>query len=142
MKIHITENIDKIIDGYKMVPVLYGKIDLSMVPNNAATEIIAADALDSIPSSLVTEFISSIRNKMRFGCKLILGGTELSVISNDIVNGKIPTDEFNNVIFNKRGIYKAKDIVELVNSHDLKVDSVTIKGYQYELAIIRPNTPN
>jgi predicted DNA-binding protein (UPF0278 family) len=142
MKIYITENLDKAIENYKLVPILYGKLDMYSIPNNSATEIVAVDAVDSIPSEFLTDFISSIRQKMRIGSKLIVGGIELSAISRDVVNGKISTKDYNELIFSKKGVYRSRDIIDLLQQADLSVEQASIKGYQYEITAIRPQSTN
>ena len=142
MKIQITENIDKAIENYTVVPILYGKIDLSLTPNNSVTHIVAIDAIDSVPDTLLVEFISNIVQKMRLGCQIILGGTELSAISKDVVNNNITTQDYNKLIFGKRGIYRSGDIINLLNQANLTINNVQIKGYKYELTASRPYPKN
>lgn len=142
MKIQITENIDKAIENYTIIPILYGKIDLSLTPNNSVTHIIAIDALDSIPSSLLAEFVSNIVQKMRLGCQIIIGGTELDAISKDVISHVISTQDYNELIFNKRGIYRSEDIIRLLNQAGLTINSTQIRGYKYELTASRPYPKN
>jgi hypothetical protein len=142
MNIHITENIDQIIDGYEIIPILYGKIDMGTVPSNSATNIVAVDALDSIPYNLLSEFLGQIKQKIRIGGKLVVGGLELSIISRDIVNGKLDSKTFNEIVFNKRGLYNVNDIRDILQSYGLKIDNVTIKGHNYEISASRPQITN
>jgi hypothetical protein len=144
MKIYITENLDKAIENYIVVPILYGKLDsyLHSIYNNSATEIVAIDALDSIPYELLVEFISSVRQKMRIGGKLIIGGIELAALSRDVINGKVSTKDYNELIFSKKGIYRSKDIIDLLTQADLVIEQASIKGYQYEITTIRPENKN
>lgn len=142
MKIYITEHLDKAIEHYKIIPILYGKIDTISIPNNSATEVVAIDAIDSIPSNLLVEFVQSIRQKMRVGASLVIGGTELSALARDIINNKISTKDFNELIFNKRGIYRSLDIVDLLKQAELVIDKITIRGYNYEIAASRSNDSN
>lgn len=142
MKIHITENIDKALENYTVVPILYGKIDLGLTPNNSATHIIAIDALDSVPSNLLVEFVTKIFEKMRIGCELVIGGTELSAISRDVIQNNITTPEYNELIFSKRGIYKSEDIIKLLLSANLTINNIQIKGHKYELTASRQNPKN
>jgi hypothetical protein len=142
MKIYITENIDKAIDGYYMIPIIYGKIDVSTIPNNIGEKIVAIDALDSIPYNLFDEFLSLVLLKMRMGCELILGGTELSIVAQDIINNKIDSQKFNEVIFNKRGVYSVKNIIDKLCANNLTILDVNIKGYHYELTAVRPANKN
>lgn len=142
MKVHITENIDKVIENYKMVPIVYGKVDLSIFPNNSLTHIIATDALDSIPYSSVSELMVEIKNKIRSGGTIVIGGLELCAVCRDITNNKISTDDFNHKILDKKGLYKSKDIVSMLNNIGLTIDSMIIKGYNYEITASRPKISN
>lgn len=142
MKICITENIDKAIENYTLVPILYGKVDMHSLPNNCATEIVAIDAVDSIPSDLLPTFVSSVKNKMRLGAKLHIGGFELSALSRAVMNGNISTKEYNDLIFSKKGIYKSKDILSLLQQVDLQIEKVLIRGYFYEITATRPINSN
>jgi hypothetical protein len=142
MNIQITEKLDKIIEGFVTIPILYGKIDLGIIPDNAAQNIVAANALDSIPYNLLKEFIESICKKMRFGCKLYLGGVELSAIARDIVSCKLNSEGFNELIFTKRGLYNIKDIVQILESNGLQIEQANIQGYVYEITASRPKITN
>lgn len=142
MKIHITENIDRVLQGYQIIPILYGKIDLGMIPDNAALSIVAIDAIDSIPANLLSEFFQKVAEKMRFGCNIVLGGLELSSLSKDVVNGKISSNEYNNLVYSKRGVYSVSDILNILAQLNLKIESVLVKGYNYEIKATRPNGTN
>lgn len=142
MKVYITENIDKVIEGYIMIPIIYGKIDLGQIPNNSAQSIVAIDALDSIPVPFLNTFLDDVRDKMRFNSELILGGTELSIISRDIILGNLNTQKYNELIFSKRGIYNVSDIISILQEKKLLVNKSFIKGYNYEISATRPQTSN
>jgi hypothetical protein len=142
MKIHITENIDKVLQDHQIVPILYGKIDLGIIPDNAAQSIVAIDALDSIPANLLAEFFQKISQKMRFGCNIIVGGLELSSLCKDVISGKVSTNDYNNLIYSKRGVYSVSDILSILSQLNLKIESVIMKGHNYEIKATRPITTN
>jgi hypothetical protein len=142
MKIHITENVEKMIEGYNMFPIVYGKIDLSGVPDNSLTEIIAIDAIDSIPSSLLPQFIESLVKKMRMGCSFILGGLELGLLSRNVTSGKLSSFNFNDIMSTKKSVYSSKDIVNLLKSYDITIDNINITGTNYEISASRPRNKN
>ncbi len=142
MKVYITENIDQAIEGYKIIPILYGKIDLGAVTNNAATEIVAIDAMDSIPLKFFEEFIKHVLQKMRLECKLHLGGTELSALCKDFVNGKVSCEDYNEILFSKRGIYNVNYVLEALRKAGLTIQNVLINGYNYEITAIREKNNN
>lgn len=142
MKIHITENIENVIDGYSMFPIVYGKVDLEKIPNNAVTEIIAIDAIDSIPANILPQFIQQVASKMRMGCSATFGGLELGLLSRNIVNGKVTSFKFNEIMSAKKSVYSSKDIIDLLKSHNLNIDAVTITGNNYEITASRPRNKN
>ena len=133
MKIHITENIDRVLQDHQIIPILYGKIDLGIIPDNAAQSIVAIDALDSIPANLLDEFFNQVSKKMRFGCNIILGGLELSSLCKDVVSGKVSSGDYNNLIYSKRGVYSVSDILSILSQLNLKIESVIMKGHNYEI---------
>jgi hypothetical protein len=142
MKIYITESVEKTIEGYNMIPIVYGKINLDIVPDNSLTEIIAINAIDSIPSNLLPQFIESIVKKMRMGCSFILGGLELGLLSRNIINGGISSFNFNDIMSKKKSVYSSKDIVDLLKSHNINIDNVNIIGTNYEITASRPRNKN
>jgi hypothetical protein len=142
MKIHITENVSKAIEGYGMIPIVYGKADLGAIPDNSLTEIIAIDAIDSIPSDLLSQFIESLVSKMRLGSSLILGGIELGVVSRSLINGRLTSFSFNDIMSKKKSIHSSKDIVDLLKSHNVNIDNVQIIGNHYEITASRPSSKN
>jgi hypothetical protein len=142
MKIHITENIENIIEGYGMAPIIYGKVDLNKYPDNSLTEIIAIDALDSIPENLFNDFLKQVVNKMRIGCIAIFGGVELGLVVRNVINGKIDSAEFNHLVFNKKSIHSCADVVKLLQFLNLNIDNVNIRGSNYEIAFSRPANKN
>jgi hypothetical protein len=143
MKVHITENIENIIDGYDMVPIIYGKIDtINKYPDNSLIEIIAIDALDSIPHEMLEEFLTSIIRKMRMGCVVTFGGAELQIIARNVIAGKIDSKTFNEAIFKKKAIYSSKDIVDLLTKGNLTIDTVNIRGHFYEIKASRQPNQN
>lgn len=142
MKIHITENIENIIEGYSMMPIVYGKIDISKYPDNSITEIIAVDALDSIPIDYIDTFFEQICKKMRIGCRTVLGGAELGLVARNIISEKIDSKQFNQLMSNKKSIHSSSNIVNILQKFNLNIDSVIIKGNNYEITSSRSTNKN
>jgi hypothetical protein len=142
MKIHITENIENIIEGYHMAPIIYGKVDLNKYPDNSLEEIIAIDALGSIPVDLLNAFFDQVISKMRMGCTMIIGGVELGLIARNIINGKLNSETFNKLMLKNKSIYSSVDIVNILIQRNLTIDSVNIIGNNYEIKTSRPANKN
>lgn len=142
MKIQISENIDKAIEGYIVIPILYGEVDLSRIPNNCASNIIAIDAVDSIKRENIEKFIQDVCSKMRLGSVLNIGGLDIYAVSRDFLGGKIDLDEYNKLMANKRGIHSNSQITQLLSKYAISIQSVVFKGYYYEIAATRPQNIN
>ena len=89
MKVYISENIDRVIEGFTTIPIVYGAVDLVSIPDNGASTIVCIDALDSIKSDSIVDFINGVVNKMRINCVAHFGGLDAYAVSKDLVSGKI-----------------------------------------------------
>jgi hypothetical protein len=140
MKLYISEHIDKAISGFKIVPIVYGEIDLSGIPANSASTIVAIDAIDSIKHENIENFVGGVVGKMRIGSNLYIGGTDVYAMSRNLVSGNTNLEEYNKTIIGKQGIHSAKKIVDLLQSNGVIVLSVVFKGNNYEISATRkPN---
>lgn len=142
MKLFISENIDKSLQGYTIIPIIYGEIDISNVPNNSATSIIAIDALDSIKYDKIVEFLRSVISKMRIGCILHLGGIDIYALSRELLNGSKDIEECNKELYSNSGIYSSKFISDILYENKLKIKSIVYKGNRYEISATRPENKN
>lgn len=142
MKVYISENIDKAIEGFNLIPIVYGAVDLGSIPNNAASTIVAIDALDSIKSESVIDFIGGVVSKMRLNSTVYLGGTDVYALSKNLLSGQLNINEYNNIMSNKNGIYACKYICDLLQSHKLKIMSAIFKGNNYEITATRSPDQN
>lgn len=137
MKLFISENIDRAIEGYIVIPIVYGEFDLQKIPDNSATEIVAIDALDSIKYENVNAFISTITKKMRLGCNLYLGGTDAFIVCKNVINGSRNLKDLNETILSKTGLFSLKMILELLRGLGIKINSAVFKGEKYEISATR-----
>lgn len=137
MKAIITKNVEDKITGYECIPVIYGKIDLSNIPDNALEEIIATDFLDYIEADRVDEYLGNICKKMRIHSTLILRGHELGLLCRNTVNNTITSKDFNKLLDKVKSIHKLPDVVNLLKSKNLLINNVTIKGIEYEISAVR-----
>lgn len=137
MKLYISEHIDKAISGFKIVPIIYGKIDMSGIPANAASTIIAIDAVDSIDCENIEQFVKNVTSKMRIDSNLYIGGTDAYAISRNLISGNTNLEQYNQAIVGKQGIHSAKKIVDLLQKSGIIILSVVFKGNNYEISATR-----
>ena len=67
MKLYITARPDSAPEGYEVSPIVYGNIDLTNIPDNSCTEVVATDAIDFISRDKIADFIKNIVSKLRSG---------------------------------------------------------------------------
>lgn len=142
MKIYISEKIDKAIEGFRLIPVVYGEIDLSSVPDNAASTVVAIDAIDSISYNKLEEFIAKVCSKLRLNGTVYLGGLDAYATSRNLLSGAISIQDFNDQIAQKGGIYSSKHLLDLLQKHQLFINSVIYKGNYYEITAQRKHSQN
>jgi hypothetical protein len=141
MKIHITENVNSAIQGFTLVPIVYGRLDLGAVTDNSATQIVAIDAIDSVPSQMLVKFLQDVVSKMRLGCVAIFGGIELDMLARGIVTRDVNSENFNNLVYSKKSVYRNSDITNILTGLGLSIEKVLIQGIGYEITATRKN-PN
>lgn len=137
MKAIITENIGNKIEGYICIPVIYGKITLDDIPDNSLTDIVAIDFIDKIPYDKVDENLTSVVKKMRLNSTIKIRGNDLSLISKYIANNVLTSEEFNKIIQNTKSLHKSTDIINLLKSKTLVIETVSLKGCQYDIIASR-----
>jgi hypothetical protein len=139
MKIHITENVNSIVEGFTLVPIVYGRLDLAGITDNSATHILAIDAIDSIPESMLVKFLQDVERKMRFGCVAVFGGVDLDIMARGIISQEVHSQGFNRLMSSKKAIYRNSDIKKILMDLGLSIDRVSIQGINYEIHTTRKN---
>lgn len=142
MKLYISENIDKAIEGFVIIPIIYGEVDLSNIPDNAASEIVAIDALDSITHDKVEQFIGLLCRKLRLNGNLYLGGLDAYAISRSLLSGSVSIKEYNENISKKDSLYSSKIIIDLLKRNNINLASAVYKGNYYEVTAKRTYNQN
>lgn len=138
MKIHISENLDKAIDGFNLIPIVYGSVDLGSIPMNGATTIVAIDAVDSIKSDNIQDFINNVVSKMRLNSTLHIGGIDAYSLSKSLLSGTLDINDYNNQIHGKQGLYSCKYISDLLlQNSSVQILSTIFKGDKYEITATR-----
>lgn len=137
MNVYISENLDRVIEGFTTIPIVYGSVDLGSIPNNGASTIVAIDALDSIKHENIADFIHGIASKMRINGVVHIGGLDAYAVSKDLTSGKIDIEEYNKTISGKLGVYSAKYISKLLQAQNLTVNSSAFRGNNYEISATR-----
>lgn len=142
MKLYISENIDKAIAGFTLIPIAYGEIDLSSIPSNCASEIVAIDAIDKIPHDKIELFVANLCSKIRLNGIVHFGGLDAYALSRNLLSGNIDIKQYSEIISNNDAIYSSKYILDLLRKYNLSVKSVVYKGHYYEITAQRTYNQN
>ena len=91
MKILITESIDRSIDCYYSFPVVHGNIKLNDIPINACESIVVDQCIDKIKEP---EIINSLCSRLRKEGVVVITGTDIFVLAQNLINKKTTIKEF------------------------------------------------
>ena len=137
MKIHIIGNDADHIKGYERVVVQDGKVNLDQYSDNECSLIFASDCLDYLAFQDMQHFLISARQKMRMGSKLVVGGTDLRLLSRSIVNGSIGIETANSMLYSKRSCADVSLVKDTLKDVGLNILTTVISGVHYEIEASR-----
>ena len=109
-------------------------------PKRRLGDFIAATRIDYVdnPESLILTVIS----KMRYGCELILVGTDALLLTNKISNGSYNINEIRKFLYDgKKSISNFEHIRDLLELNEIKIELVNIDKEQCKYMIVgrKPN---
>ena len=137
MKIHIVQENEEHIQGYERVVITEEGVELEKVSDNECTFILASGCLDAIRIENIEEFLIKLRQKMRIGASLAIGGTDLRVFCRAVVNGGIAPQDASKVFAKNRSCSDVNHVVDVLQKLGLKVMTTTISGVYYEIEASR-----
>ena len=136
-KLHIVPQGAQGIDGYDKVEVINGSADLSPYAMNECDFILASDILDEVQIDNIPQFIQILESRMRRGSKLVIGGTDIRLLSRAIIRGDLAADEANRLMYRGRSCLDLNSVKGILSSLNLKISTTSFQGFRYELEAIR-----
>ena len=136
-KLHLVPEGAEGIDGYDKVEVINGVADLTSYAMNECEFILASDILDEVQVDNIPQFLQVLESHMRKGSKLVIGGTDIRLLSRAIVRGDIAADEANRVMYKGRSCLDLSSVKDMLLSLGLKISTTSFQGFRYELETIR-----
>ena len=124
-------------EGYQVLEIRNGAIDIDRFSENECTEILAPNLLDYFGFESLNPVISSIVSKMRKGSTIKIGGVDARMMARGIIEGAIPVYDLNQAIFSRRSITDVNLTKELLISLGLKIISARLVGLNYEIEATR-----
>lgn len=137
MKVNLTKSLDHSIKGYENILYLPNYVDLNSVTDNEAELIIANEILDYFSIDKIPELIKLLISKLRLNGSLIIGGTEISVFCKSVINGMLDEREASKYIEQNQSMTDMNNILNLLQSFNLKIQTFKFSGLIYEITTIR-----
>lgn len=124
--------------GANKTPVDPSNLDFVCEPA-ACTFFLADDILDYIHGSKLIETIKNWTSKLRHGATIVVGGTDVGMLSKLIYSGKISVVDANKILFGqgdnpwaiKQGCYSCYDISSILEEEGLNVTKKRLSGMRY-----------
>jgi len=137
MKLHIVKPNQEAVENYEKAIVFNNDVNLSEVSDNECEVIMANDAVDEFDINKVGELVQKLRQKLRMGGKLVLGGTDIRILCKSIINDQISEKEGSSIIGSIKSASNATLIKQALESVGLNVLSTQITGVHYEVSAER-----
>ena len=142
MKVHLVKSEESLIKGYKPIVLLptgsLGKLNnLNILSDNECEFILANDTLDEFSRQEIPEVIQMLIKKLRINGTLVLGGTDIRVFCKSVINSTIDENQASEIIRAKQSMTNIQDILSLLQSTGLKIQSSQITGTHYEITAVR-----
>jgi len=137
MKIQILRENQQAIENYTKIIVGDNQIDLSSISDNECSFILANDVLDSFSIENIDQLIKSILMKLRINGSIVIGGTDMRLFCKNVTNGSVDTGQASRIIGVVQSMTVLNDIVNLIRSSGLNIESTQITGIHYEIKATR-----
>ena len=133
MKAHVVNKSEENITGYQRVEVSGGAADFQSCSDNECTDILISNSLDSVDLNGVQDLLMQARQKLRIGGSLVVGGTDIRLLSRAVVSGSMGVAQANEVLYAKMSCSDVNTILDLLRSLGLTIISSKVAGLHYEI---------
>ena len=137
MKIQLTIPTQQKIEGIREITLKNGNIDFEDISDNECEYILADKILNEFAHENIINCLSSLRQKLRIGGKLIIGGVDLRMFTTSVINNLISIEDASNVVNNCKSMSDSTQVANIISQLELKVISTQINGIYYEITAER-----
>ena len=120
-------------DGYQVLEIINGKINIDQFSDNECVEVQAPVALDFIVYPELNDFITSLASKVRKGGIMVLGGVDAYMLSRAINDDSISIEQINNHVYSRKSLTDVNTTKDFLLSMGFEVLSVHLNGINYEI---------
>ena len=141
MKLNISNN-KKQINNYVNMSIKENNIDLSKIVNNSCEEILLIDSLDSVEYEHINEILMHVCSKLRLNGRLVIVGIDIKSMSRQVMSEEVSIEDYNKVLSQVKSLNSLSRIQQRLPQYGLYVESSVLKGYKYEIVLIRKQNEN
>lgn len=136
MKIHIIDDLNKSIDGYKAI--LFNNIEeeFAKLSNNSCEFILANDIFDYVESKEIPAIIQTLLLKLRLNGKMSIGGKDIHLFCKSVKNELISEHDASNIISKTKSLVSHSFVQDIVKQLGLKY-TTQLSGVHYEITAYR-----
>ena len=137
MKLYLTTDETKTVQGYNNIIVSNGSCKLDGIFKNSCDEIIVDNCLDCINNSL--DFLKILSSLIRLNGVIKIYGIDLRNICLSYINGEFGLTEMRKLILDKHDIFSISDIFNVVKEVNLEVLKCELNGPSFDIQCLRKN---
>lgn len=120
-------------DGYQVLEIVNGKINIDQFSDNECVEIDATISLDFISYPDLNSFMLSLTSKVRKGGTVKLGGVDTYSLSRAITNDSISIEDINKLLYSRKSLTDINTTKEFIISLGFEIVSAHLNGINYEI---------
>ena len=133
MKIYVTTDKDKKIEGFHVVTIQDFDQEMSNIVPNSSECIVAEEIIDHVPYNIVQKFISVLSSKLRKNGTMTLTGFDLGLVTRYVLNGAIDEQQYSDIVSNRLSMHNMKSVCNYCRDLNLIIENATLEGIKYEI---------
>lgn len=137
MKLFVTSNPTRHIEGFIRCDIAYGNWNLEQIPENSQIEIVAVDAIDCVDFDKRDGLIKDLVSRLRIGGTIVLTGINASIMCRNLYYKVLSVEDFNKVVKEKQSIGIVDDVIKSLREAGLTIVSHATEGANYEVTARR-----
>lgn len=120
-------------DGYQVLEIINGKINIDQFSDNECIEISAINSLDFISYPDLNGFMLSLASKTRKNGTVTLGGVDTYSLSRAITNDSMSIEDINQLLYSRKSLTDINTTKEFMISLGFEIVSAYLNGINYEI---------
>lgn len=136
MKVYISDG-NKQIENFHNIKIDNVANEMQDIVPNSCELIVLDGTLENIIAKNLKGFLTLMNSKLRKGGKLTINGIDALNLAMNFVDGTITSLQFSEIVQGKACLMSSYELKGIIESLNMRIESLTIRGLQYELIATR-----